>query len=110
MPAVRSNVDGIHCGARTGYERPASIRVRTGTPFAAADSARLGHWQPDRQLFPCAAKSFSVASLGQTNDSSFLYFPGLTLERDGEVEASLKPLQEAAQRDSTSAAPHLTSG
>ena len=70
----------------------------------------MGHWQLDQQLFSCAAKSFSVASQGQTNNSSLLYFLGLSLEREGKVEASLKPLQEAAQRDSTSAAPHLTSG
>jgi tetratricopeptide (TPR) repeat protein len=96
--------------AHTGGERPAEIRVRTETPFAAEDSARLGHWYLDRKLFSCAGKAFSAASNQQSNNSSFLYFLGLSLEREGKLEASLKPLQKAARRNPMSAAPHLARG
>lgn len=96
--------------AQTVCPRPPGIRVRTGTSFAAADSASLGHWYLEQKSFSCAARAFSVASHELPNNSSFLYFLGLSLERDGKMEASLKPLQEAARLDPTNPAPHVASG
>jgi tetratricopeptide (TPR) repeat protein len=99
-------------GAQTqaGCQRPATIRVRTGTSFAALDSARLGHWYLERQMFACAVSAFSAANKGEPMNASYLYFLGLSLEREGKAEASLQPLQEAERRDPKSAAARVARG
>lgn len=96
--------------AQTSCPHPAAIRVRQGTSFAAADSARLGHWYLNRKLYSCAAKAFTVAGSLQPNHFSFDYLLGVSLEKGGKVEAALKPLREAARLDPTNAAPRVASG
>lgn len=96
--------------ARKGCELPAKIRIRTGTAFAAADSARLGQSYLERRMFACAANAFSEANKREPRNASYLYFLGLTLEREGKAEASLQPLQEAARRDPANAAAHVARG
>lgn len=95
---------------QTVCQRPAMIRVRTRSPFDATDSARLGQSYLVRRKFGCAANAFSTANKREPRDASYLYFLGLSLEREGSEEASLQPLQEAAQRDAASAAVHVARG
>jgi Flp pilus assembly protein TadD len=94
----------------TSCPSPASLRIRLGTAFAAQDSARLGQWYFDRKLFSCAASAFEAADRTRAGNPSYAYLWGLSLQRAGQLEASLEPLKKAAQLDPANPAPHIATG